>query len=350
MSFDPVAFLERAVGIPSNEEVAEMREFLCETLAEHGVEPRVDAAGNVIASRGEGPPHTLLNTHIDTVSPHVPVERDGGTIRGRGACDAKGPLAAMLAAFLGSDPDGRLTLAVTPDEETLSTGAYALSLEFDRCLVGEPTGLDVCTAAKGRFEGTLSVRGENAHAAEPRSGENAISDAARVLEALASFDADATPHPDLGDPTLTPTVIEGGTATNQVPGECRIILDRRSVPPETAEGFASALAAHLESRVPGVDVDFRFTERETPFLEAFETPPDAAVVDALRAAGAGEIRPFGAATEASYFAREAPTVVFGPGVLADDAGAVAHGPREYVRIEAVRRAARILTGALDRSG
>ncbi|KYH27647.1 acetyl-lysine deacetylase [Halalkalicoccus paucihalophilus] len=348
MSFDPIEFLERAVEIPSNEGVEEMRDLLCETLAEHGVEPRVDGAGNVIASRGEGSPHTLLNTHIDTVSPHVPFESDGDVIRGRGSCDAKGPLAAMLAAFLDCDPDGTLTLAVTPDEETLSTGAHALALDFDRCIVGEPTDTDICTAAKGRFQGTLTVRGENAHAAEPETGHNAVSDAGRVLLALEEFDADAEPHPDLGGPTLTPTMIEGGSATNQVPSECRITLDRRSVPPETTEAFAETLVAHLESRVPEIEADFRFTERETPFLEAFETDPNAAVVEALRAAGAGKVRPFTAATEASYFANEAPTVVFGPGVLADERGAVAHGEREYVRVTDVRRAARILTEALSR--
>ncbi|MEM4782427.1 MAG: M20/M25/M40 family metallo-hydrolase, partial [Halalkalicoccus sp.] len=168
--FDPIDFLEEAVRTPSNDGVAEMRELLCETLDSHGIEPTVDDAGNVLATRGEGTPHALLNTHIDTVSPHVPFERDGDVVRGRGACDAKGPLAAMLAAFFEAEPDGRTTLAVTPDEETLSTGAHALSLDFDRCIVGEPTGLDICTAAKGRFEGTLSVRGENAHAAEPDSG------------------------------------------------------------------------------------------------------------------------------------------------------------------------------------
>ncbi|WP_122090556.1 M20 family metallopeptidase [Halalkalicoccus subterraneus] len=347
-TLDPIDFLERAVGIPSNEGVEEMREFLCETLVEHGVEPRVDGAGNVLASRGEGLPHTLLNTHIDTVSPHVPFDRAGEVIRGRGSCDAKGPLAAMLAAFLGCEPDGRITLAVTPDEETLSTGAHHLSLEFDRCIVGEPTDLDVCIAAKGRFQGTLTVRGKNAHAAEPETGTNAISGAGRVLVALESFDADADPHPDLGGPTLTPTIIEGGTATNQVPAGCRITLDRRSVPPETTGEFADALGAHLESHVPDVDAEFRFTERETPFLEAFETDPGEPVVEALRAAGAGDPRPFTAATEASYFANEAPTVVFGPGVLADAEGAVAHGDREYVRIERVRWAAEVLEGALAR--
>lgn len=345
-AFDPIDFLERAVRIPSHEDVAEMRAFLCATLSEHGVEPTVDDAGNVVASRGTGEPHLLLNTHIDTVSPYVPYEREEGVIRGRGSCDAKGPLAALLAAFLAVEPEGKVTLAITPDEETLSTGAHALSLEFDACVVGEPTDLDVCNAAKGRFEGSLTIGGENAHAAEPGEGTNAIRDAGRVLSALEGFDADRDPHPDLGAPTLTPTLIEGGSATNQVPAACRITLDRRSVPPETAAGFAEALSDRLDSRVPDVDATFRFTERETPFLEAFETPRDDPLVEALLEAGAGVVRPFTAATEASYFAAEAPTVVFGPGVLTDEEGAVAHGDREYVRVEEVERAASILETAV----
>lgn len=346
MSFDPIDFLEDAVRIPSHEDATEMREFLCETLAAEGVDPTADGAGNVLASRGEGSPHVLLNTHIDTVTPHVPFERDEGVIRGRGACDAKGSLAALLAAFLGVEPGGRVTLAITPDEETLSTGAAALSLDFDQCIVGEPTDLEICTGAKGRFEGVVTIGGENAHAAEPLSGTNAVAGAGRVLRAIEAFDAETEPHSELGDPTLTPTVIEGGAVANQIPGECRITIDRRSVPPETAGGFAEAFAARLS----GVDADaeFRFAERETPFLEAFETPADAPVVEALRAAGAGASRPFTAATEASYFASEAPTAVFGPGVLADEAGAVAHGDREYVRVEEVERAAEILEGALSR--
>jgi acetylornithine deacetylase len=356
--FDPIGFLETAVETPSHENVGPMRSFLCETLREHGVEPTVDEAGNVLATRAAGDaggPHIVLNTHLDTVTPHIRAAREGDVLHGRGACDAKGPLAAMLVAYFECDPEcGRLTLAVTPDEETLSTGAAALVPELgldaergDAVIVGEPTGLDVCTAAKGRFEGRVIIEGESAHAAEPHTGENAISLAAPVIEALSEFDdrPDATPvHPDLGGPTLTPTVVEGGEATNQVPAACEVVVDRRSVPPETAAGFETALTEHLRERCGSV-VKFRLTERETPFLEAFETSTEAEVVRAFREVG-GEVRPFTAATEASYFAREAPTVVFGPGVLADGDGPVAHAEREYVRLSAVERAAKVLGEAV----
>jgi len=394
--FDPVSFLERAVQTPSHESVTEMRELVVETLDRHGVESEVVAGGCVLAekrsSAPEPGPHLVLNTHLDTVTPHVPFERGparrderatsaadqtpSDVVRGRGACDAKGPLAALLSGFLAADPErGRLTLALTPDEESLSLGGAALTgrlpgtddrLDGDLFLVGEPTGLDACTAAKGRFQGTVELSGVAAHAAE-RAGANAVAAAEGALAAIRTFDADADEHPQLGPPKLTPTVIEGGAATNQVPADCEITVDRRSVPPETAEGFRSSLAAAVRTRVPDeIGVDVALTDRESPFFEAFSTDPDHELVEAVagaaRAAGrsgglptdrGGAVRPFGAATEASYFA-PAPTVVFGPGDLADDAGAVAHAEREYVRVREVTAAAeaveRSITDLLDGAG
>jgi acetylornithine deacetylase/succinyl-diaminopimelate desuccinylase len=87
---------------------------------------------------------------------------------------------------------------------------------------------------------------------------------------------------------------------------------------------------------------------DTPFPEAFATDEEAEVVRALQRASGGAIRPFGAATEASYFAQEAPTVVFGPGDLTDDRGAVAHSEREYVRLSEVRAAARAVRETVER--
>jgi acetylornithine deacetylase len=361
--FDPVAFLVDAVRIESHEDVTEMRAFLVETLEAAGVEPVVDDAGNTLATKGTGSPHVVLNTHVDTVSPHVACERADGVVRGRGACDAKGPLAAMVAAFLGADPaGGRLTLAVTPDEEVYSTGAAALDVSVlpgvddrtaDAYVVGEPTDLDVCTAAKGRFEGTIHLSGRNAHAAEPETGVNAVAAAEGALAAVRTFDADREPHPDLGPATLTPTVIEGGGATNQVPADCALTVDRRSVPPESAAGFRERLEAAVDDATPAaVGVSFSLTERPTPFLEAFATDADdplvchlAAAADRVTEGAGGHVRPFTAATEASYFA-PAPTVVFGPGVLADETGPVAHADREYVRTADVRRAATALSEAV----
>ena len=389
MSFDALEFHERAVRTESHESVEQMRALLVETLEAGGADPVVDEAGNTLATRtadgfeagdeaveSDDGTHIVLNTHIDTVPPHVPfAEREGGNVvEGRGACDAKGPLAALVDAFLTAgvaEEDARLTIAVTPDEETVQTGAAHLAgtLDADGFVVGEPTGLDVCNAARGQYEGTVTITGSAAHAATPGSGANAIRAIAPILQAMEAYDergearsgsesssGDETEprergpseHESLGRPTLTPTVVEGGEASNQVPEQCVLTFDRRPVPPETPEEFRAGLQDHLSQWVPtGMDLAVGFADRETPFLTAFATDPDDPLVETLARTSGGEVRPFGAATEASYFAEAAPTVVFGPGDLADHEGAVVHSEREYVRREEVRAAARAVRDAVD---
>ena len=359
MALDLATFHRRAVETPSHESVAAMQDLVVETLADHGVPAEVTDHDCVLARRGPAPeyaPHLVLNTHIDTVPPHVPYEREGDVARGRGACDAKGPLAAMLGAFLAVDvEDVALTLALTPDEETTQLGAAHLAATLadrsvDAYVVGEPTDLDVCVGARGQFEGRVTITGSAGHAADPDSGANAVAAAEAVLAALSTYDEMAGPatHETLGDPLLTPTMIEGGEAPNQIPGTCVVTFDRRSVPPEDSGGFPAALEAHLAGKLPaGVTASVELIDPETPFPEAFATDADTPIVGALRAAGAGDPRPFGAATEASQFAADAPTVVFGPGVLADEDGSVAHAEREYVRLPDVVRASGMLRRAVE---
>ncbi|TQQ83504.1 M20/M25/M40 family metallo-hydrolase [Halonotius terrestris] len=358
--FDIEEFHAEAVQTPSHESVDEMRELLVDTLTDAGHSPHVDDDGNVLVSRGVGDvtdegatasPHIVLNTHIDTVAPHISYEPDGDVVRGRGACDAKGPLAALLAAFLRTEPDeGTLTLAITPDEETTQIGAAALAdrLSADGFIVGEPTDLDVCTAARGQCEAEITVSGAGGHAASVPADENPMYLIGHVLTALSAYDDTVGTEADplLGEPKLTPTVLSGGDTTNRVPDECRLTVDRRSVPPETSDGFRESLQAYLADQLPDRDVAVDLLRADTPFPDPFVTDSDAELVTTLAAASDGDIRAFGAATEASYFAATAPTVVFGPGVLADDEGPVAHASREYVRLSDVRAAADAVETAL----
>ena len=364
--FDIDTFHREAIQTPSHDGIEEMRKYLVETLADAGHEATVDEAGNVLASRGAGAAsgagddsnatHLVLNTHIDTVPPHVPYKSDpdADVVWGRGACDAKAPLAALLAAFLRAEVgNGTLTLAITPDEETLQTGAGHVkeTLTADGYVVGEPTELDVCTAARGQFEGTVTIRGESAHASDPSDGLNAIRAAAPIMQAMESYSDQHGPdeHETLGFPTLTPSMIEGGEAPNQIPGECTITFDRRSVPPERSSEFAPQLEAHLQQWLPdGMSVEVSLVRPDTPFPEAFETDEDAPLVQTLAAESGGEVRPFGAATEAAHFAPDAPTVVFGPGVLADEEGAVAHSEREYVHRSQIHAAAEAVEATIER--
>jgi acetylornithine deacetylase/succinyl-diaminopimelate desuccinylase len=354
-----------------------MREIVVETLEASGIEPTIDAEGNVVATRGASDPsaaaacgtHILCNTHIDTVPPHIPYarrneppgdervggsEEDGDIVCGRGSCDAKGSLAALIDAFLTVEPkDGAVTLGVSIDEETTQIGGAHLAdtIDADGYIIGEPTGLDVCTAARGQFSGTVTIRGESAHAADPESGHNAIRAAAPILQALESYDETHGPdtHETLGQPLLTPTMVEGGEAVNQIPAECVISFDRRSVPPETSGKFIDQLRTHLAGWLPdGMSVDVSLLNPDTPSPEAFSTDTDTELVRTLSDESGGDVRPFGAATEASYFARHGPTVVFGPGVLTDETGAVAHSKREYVRLSDVRSAACAVQKTIER--
>jgi acetylornithine deacetylase/succinyl-diaminopimelate desuccinylase len=356
VTFDRDAFHREAIQTPSHDDVGAMRDLLVETIKAEGHDPEIDERGNVLATRGmpaSDEPHLVLNTHIDTVPPHMGYELEGDIVRGRGACDAKGPLAALLDAFCSATVStGRLTLAITPDEETAQLGGAYLgnTLDADGYIVGEPTGLDVCIAARGSFGGEITIRGESAHASDPADGLNPIRAVGPLLDALDQYDERCGPggHELLGEPTLAPTRIKGGGPLNQVPAECSVGFDRRTVPPETIEGFLNGLESYLGQWLPA---DYSFEVRaaypDSPHPDAFTTDPDACLVQTLAEASGGEIRAFGAATEASYFAPNGPTVVFGPGVLADDEGPVAHSEREYVTRSEVAAAAEAVRKTIE---
>lgn len=201
MTFDRDAFHRDAIQIPSHEDVTVMREFLDETLTDQGHPTTIDDAGNLLTSRGakDNPTtHLVLNTHLDTVPPHQPYERDGDIVRGRGSCDAKGPLAAIVDAFCSANvTDGRVTLAVTPNEETSQRGGKHLAdtLAADGYIVGEPTGLDVCPAARGNFGGHIILDGVSAHASDPTAGTNPLYGIGSLIEASMNMMISAVPKP-----------------------------------------------------------------------------------------------------------------------------------------------------------
>jgi len=349
--------LQETVPIESHESVERMREYLVENLTG----ARTHDSGCVVAEKGDedSAETVILNTHMDTVAPHVPYERDEGVVRGRGSCDAKGPLAAMVSAyerFDASKSDRAVRLVVSPDEETVSRGLHEYlraegddDIEF--AVVGEPTSLDICTAAKGRFEATVRFVGESAHAASD-GGTSAVSCAAEAVRRLESVE----PGRDelLGASRLTVTRFEGGEAANRVPETATLTLDRRPVPPESADEFIALVKEALESD-GGVACEYevRLADRPTPFLEAFRTDEDDENVRRLREAVEDtgrepDIRPFDAATEASYLAQRMPVVVFGPGAIQEGDGTpVAHSEREYVETDEVRKAADALTRFLN---
>ena len=201
---------------------------------------------NVWATRGGG--GVTFSTHLDTVPPHVAPRVEGGRLHGRGACDAKGIAAAMLAAAtrLAAGGEDRVDLLFVVGEERGSDGARAANAlpATSRFLVnGEPTEGALALGAKGSLRVTVCTEGREAHSAYPALGASAIEAMLAVLGDLR--DARWPREAALGDTTLNIGRIAGGTAPNVVAGACEAELLFRLVGP------AQAVRARIEACVAG---------------------------------------------------------------------------------------------------
>src|SRR3954447_2063988 len=148
-----IELLRGLVAIPSlsGDEHAAVT-YLVAAMRELGMEAHIDATGNAVGSIGTGSPEIILLGHIDTVPGHIPVRIADGKLYGRGAVDAKGPLAAFVAAAarLGAQAtgSGRVTVIGCVEEEAPSSrGAHGVLYRFDPdvCIVGEPSGVYTIT-------------------------------------------------------------------------------------------------------------------------------------------------------------------------------------------------------------
>ncbi|MFB9278479.1 M20 family metallopeptidase [Cohnella cellulosilytica] len=323
---------------------------------------RSNVLGRLPAS--EDGPMLLLEAHMDTVqTTGMTVDPFAGRIEdgrlyGRGACDTKASLAAMLVAVGtlgrsgGSLPTG-VHLAAVVDEEVEYRGVSVLAgaisagrLRVDAAVVGEPTELHRVVAHKGCVRFHIEVRGMSGHSSEPAKGINAIQSMAEVLSFLRNEiepGYEALRHAWVGPPTHCVSEIVGGDAPNTIPGFCRVTVDRRTVPGEDPLAVRAALEERLHGlarRTPGLSLTVG-----KPFIVdyAMEVDPRSPIVRRLEAAtekfAAGK-RNLGAAygTDASKLARVGvPTVVFGPGSIAQ-----AHTSDEWVSLAETRTAAATL--------
>jgi acetylornithine deacetylase/succinyl-diaminopimelate desuccinylase-like protein len=320
---------------------------------------------NVLAElRVSGAARTLLlDSHMDTVSldqmgPRgLHPERRDGTLTGRGSCDDKASLAAMLAALgnLTRDPAGlrcNVLLLASVDEEYLMRGAqhFARSgVPVDAAIVGEPTRLDVVVAHKGFVRWQMRTQGTAAHSSAPEQGDNAIYQMAELIQLLRPRQEAilaSRSHPLVGHATWSVGKISGGASVNIVPDACTVEVDRRLLPseePSAALAEFDTFLARLREEHPHLRV-----QRDEPFgvVAGLDTPPDAPVAVALAEACRsvrGEARlagvPYG--TNASKFAEVGiPCVVFGPGDIRQ-----AHTADEYVAVDQLIAAAQIYEAA-----
>jgi len=331
---DDVRILLDLLGIPSP---SGEEEAACRVFAEHasrlGFRVTRDAAGNVIASMGEGHPHTMFLGHIDTVPGSWPVGLEDGVVHARGSVDAKGPLVAALlaAAHLGASVPGTRTLVAAVREETDSRGAFEILRQPapDALLIGEPSGWNRVTVGfRGQRRGRFVATSVPAHASSPVPGalDLAVDAASRLRDHVRLAPARGL----FRTPSLRFTgwrhASEMGTETAEFDADLRV-----------PRGF-----------------DWEGLERALPEV-VWSRPVEAVVVDkgnrvarALVAAvrGQGGVPEFllkGGTSDMNHAARvwRIPMASYGAGDPNLD-----HGPEERLSIEEFRASIRVLIDAL----
>jgi acetylornithine deacetylase/succinyl-diaminopimelate desuccinylase family protein len=309
---------------------------------------------NVVArlENGAGPVFAF-NTHMDVVpvgdgwssDPFGLTERDG-RLYGRGACDCKGPLAAMLESLRMLVAEraawsGTLLGVFVADEEIASEGAkfYAASRpKIDAAVVGEPTSNAIFSAHKGSLRPVVRVYGVSAHSGTPHLGENAIYRAGELLGLVAEHHDKVVRHrghPLVGAASLTVTRINGGHADNVLPGACDVLLDRRMVPGEDEGEVKREIGELLMLALERFGLRAEVVDYKATTGGATETALDSPVVQASlaasRAHGVAKPGPFGfqGGCDLVHFRSiGAQGTVIGPGDLA-----VAHKPDEFVPVD-----------------
>lgn len=333
----------------------------------------VDAWGDVIGiRRGARPgPTVLLDGHLDVVPAadaerwtHDPFGGDvaGGRLWGRGAADTKGALAAQICAAGRLDRErfaGRVVVVASVCEEDLTGAAISHvlgCLRPDVFITGEPSGLRLGTAQKGRAMLLVQAHGRSAHTSRPELGDNAVY---RMIEAIGRLRALPLPaDPDLGPGVLELTELVSAPLPGNalVPHGCRARFIARSLPGETGEsvlerlrgalGGLSGVAIELEEQQQRCYTSASLVSRA--FLPGWRRAPGerwgAAILAALQDAGLGaETWAAPCGTNASAAAAAGiPCFIYGPGTLAE-----AHIVDEWVTLDDLLAAERGFAAILE---
>ena len=336
-------------------------DFLAATAARAGLEVEfqnvLPERANVIARllpRGKIKRTILLAPHMDTVgadgTKFIP-QRKNGRLHGRGACDTKGSVAAMLAALCElanskSRPlETEIVFAGLIDEEHAQAGSRALvknKFKANLAIVGEPTKLQVVTAHKGSLWLELATRGRAAHGATPHLGKNAIHEMARIVDVLETDCAaqlKKKKHKLLGNGTVNVGKISGGTQPNIVPDSCTISIDRRTLPGETENSVRREITLLLKAKKLLAKISSAKLAPALPLETDFKLP---LVQNFLRAANQAK------SLGVDYFCDAAvlsaggiPSVVFGPGDIAQ-----AHTADEWISLAELERGKNLLLNFL----
>jgi len=335
--------------------------FACEWLNARGVRAWQEEAApgrpNAVAEVGNSHGPTLaFCAHLDTVGVEgmeAPFSGDykNGCVYGRGAFDMKGSAAAIMAAAVDlsqRDWHGRALLALVADEEYASIGAmdFVKRHAADACIVTEPSAGKLILGHKGFVWAEIVAAGRAAHGSRWDLGVSAIAQMGRIVTALDDFDRAELRkrvHPLVGPASMHVALIEGGSGLSTYASECRIKVERRTLPGETVADVNRELKDLVERTGVEATVDC-----------FFDRPPltcdrDARIVSCVREAAT---QVTGAVPEdagvaywmdaAVFAAAGIPTVNYGP------SGAGAHETVEWVEMDSVIACSRVLVEAAIR--
>jgi succinyl-diaminopimelate desuccinylase len=282
--------------------LALIRDVIKPELEQSGLHPSIDSLGNLILHlRGRertgrlmlvgyamcAAPSTMQNPYSGAITDGAPYKLDGECVWGRGACEQKGSLAAMMAAikFVGANKTelpSDLYFVVSTAGETgrHDSLAYVLdhgNVEADWCIIDGPPEIQL--GNKGRVDVLVTVKGKQAHSSRPWEGINSIDGGMKVLEKLKPLMPypEKKAHPELGRVSLTPNAIESfPKATHTIQGECRIMFDRRLLPGDDPRKAIQQMRDAIGNIEP-----FQIEIQPRDFMYPSEVRKDAEVVQAL---------------------------------------------------------------------
>ena len=368
---DPVALTKALVAIdsrnpdlvPDGPGEMECARYLAGVLSTWGFAVSLQEVSpgrpNVIARIGPTARHPLvLNGHLDVVSvtgmTHAPFSGDtvDGNIFGRGSSDMKAGVASMCVAAARAAARGSLAseiiITAVCDEEYASIGTAALlaeGLRAEGAIITEPTQLAICPAHKGFVWIEVNFEGVAAHGSRFDVGVDAVKHAGLLLAELDRFERNTLAtrtHPLLSRPSMHASTITGGSGWSTYAESCKLEIERRTLPGETAEqalGEVQALMAKLAAENPTFVAHAQIVGAQPPLDLAVDSPLAVAVAKAATDAGLrGTVSGLSCWTDAALFSRAGiPALCFGPGDLSR-----AHSAREWVETSEVERATDVL--------
>lgn len=345
---DAVEFLRQMLEIESlSGREGELAEFLVERMAGWGFQSHVDQAGNAVGVMGDGPCEVVLLGHMDTVPGRIPVRIEGERLYGRGAVDAKGPLAAFVAAAAQTGPlsDTRVVVIGATEEEAATSKGARFAAEQYRpafCVIGEPSGWDSITLGyKGRLLIDYQLERPMGHTAGPQGGvaEEVVAWWQAVNAEAETFNAGRKGAFSQLLPSLRGirTASDGLTNSVEATVGLRLPLD---VEVSELEKTVRELAGEAQVRCFSYEPAFR-ASKNTPLVRAY--------LRAIRAEGGRPTFKLKTGTSDMNVVGpvwNCPIVAYGPGDSSLD-----HTPTEYIEvseylqaIEVLRRVLNLLTG------